>query len=353
MLNSFCRYYLIGASNKRLVFNIVVFLFFNKKCNLEVGKGANAIFFSESKYKDRSDYNDLITSFLNLRKPQRLKKVLLTNSLSFTKPFIYITSYLKYIFRRNTRISLRSMTLFFCALEYEKFYGKCYDFFDKNKGVAEVITFCDAHPYLNALASSVKKNNILTSTLQHGYYRRVNRDNPNSLAYRNFISDLMYVWDTQSLNALVNCNISARRLVLKNYNDCNQAAITVPSEASCYGLVLNGPNGFSANKTLINFAIKLAKINKKKILIRLHPNDSLIKYFFILVLYKKYIESMTHCDSVSYYKKVNFSLINNSGLIREFNIMNHDYAAVDLNLDREFRLISKNLITIDSIKEMK
>ncbi|KID36156.1 hypothetical protein QT15_11080 [Pseudoalteromonas flavipulchra NCIMB 2033 = ATCC BAA-314] len=352
MLNSFCRYYLVGATNKRLIINIFLFLFFKKKHNLHSLNDSSSLLFLESKYKRRNDYNELVASFLSYDKSTCLEKVVLTNSFSFIQPFLYITSYLKYIFRSNVKISLKGMTLFLCALKYEDFYSKCDAFFEKNRRLKEVITFCDAHPYLNIIASSAKKHNMLTFTLQHGFYRRVHRTNPNSLAYRNFISDFMYVWDEQSLTALVKCNISANRLIVKNYNNFNQSA-RISSVANCYGLVLNGPNGFSDNKTLINLAIVLAKRDKKKVLVRLHPNDYLLKYLLLFILKKKYIESITHCDSNSYYKKVSFSFINNSGLIREFNIMNHDYAAVDLNLDREFKLISKRLITIDSIKEKK
>lgn len=352
MVNSFCRYFLVGASNRRIFVNILYFLFFNKNIKAFDLNGINLLFVYDEKYKNRKDYNDLVESFLSNNSCLKNEKLSLYSTFNPMKPFVYLISYFKYSFKKGRGISLKNIITFFCILEYRRFYQKAERLFSESKGKLEVTTFCDAHPYLNVVASSAKNNNLLTSTLQHGLYRKVDRKNPNSLAYRNFISDFIYVWDKSSRDALLKCNIPTSKIILRDYNICTKEYEHLNS-GNCYGLVLNGPNGYSANKSLILLGLSIAKRDRCKLLIRLHPSDLYIKYLFFMVLNKKHIEDVKHCESVFYYSKVKFSLINNSGLIREFNILNHDYVTVDLDLDFDLKKISKNVKSIKRIKEFR
>lgn len=161
-----------------------------------------------------------------------------------------------------------------------------------------LITFCDAHFEENILTQLLKRNKIKTITLQHGQYRYYDSfiKNENVEAYKNFISDFIFVWGETTKIELLKSGIDKNKILkvgalknfqkIKNKNRINE---------NIFCLVLDGETYRESNLKMIEISNGIASAMKKKYYIRFHPMNN-----------KKYYEKKILKDN--YIKEVSFEL---------------------------------------------
>lgn len=86
----------------------------------------------------------------------------------------------------------------------------------------EVVLFCDSHLAGWAFGSAVSALNVPLGTLQHGLYRR--NDAGSKMAFQNFISDKIYLWDWATYEEFECLGYKDRLQVVGQYKHPNLAS---------------------------------------------------------------------------------------------------------------------------------
>ncbi|WP_102386747.1 hypothetical protein [Vibrio cyclitrophicus] len=344
MKESLFRYFSTGKGSVRLVLSIIWLIFTKPKlCGSKLDSCTDVLSFISAKNWKRNDYKNLHLNYQGyVKKDREISGFIIISKFNWNFSSFIINVFLNTLKAKSNTINLRSLLLECCDLYSFQNRQLFKEFIAQFDGIQRVQTFCDAHPVENIVCCAAKEMGIITETLQHGFYRKVNEDNPNSLAYRNFISDYIYMWDEESKLQFSLCGISPKRIIVTD-GFLKSNSICIHEGSSKYiGVVLNGPNDESLNKKIINVAINMARRDDQKIIIRLHPN--LNRYKYLSWNFNKLVHSVGYYSNDEYLPMVKYSLINNSGLIHEFNESEHDYLTLNCNLNESFKKISKKLI---------
>lgn len=288
--------------------------------------------------KKREDYNEIM---VNLKKILENKYNLLNLNLkyrpvkSIIKLFFLIK---KMICERIGNIRIASLILMLEDLLKEL---KKTEFKEKI-----LITFFDSNFEENLLTQYFKEKGKKTITLQHGQYRCLEegKEDSNIEAYKNFLSDYIFVWGEKTKNELLKVGIEEKKIkvvgALKDFKSKKYAK----KNKRVFTVILDGENNFNSNINLIKRANEISNELKMKYQIRYHPMNKKRRYY-------KYIKKEYYLQDGKEILSSNFYILHMTSVFIELLANSQEMYIYDDEYQQEIFKISG--ITFSDLKSFK
>ncbi|OIJ21722.1 hypothetical protein BKP45_03210 [Anaerobacillus alkalidiazotrophicus] len=228
------------------------------------------------KSQDRKDYNWLYEKIysqcsykkydFSLKRSYGINFFFLKNSVSNLE--------LLYIFVKKSSLS-EGLFIYFKAISYLEILNIL-----DNVNYKHLIVFSDVQPVENLMVQYSNLRGINTVTMQHGLYIDYNNfPNINMLNYIDVSSKYLLAWGetTEKLfnkyNPSIKVEICGKPLEKKQKKSNSNIHETI-------GVVFDIPLFKEFNKKLLLAAYEIAKKRKMKVIVKLHPQDSIENYTF-------------------------------------------------------------------------
>lgn len=139
-----------------------------------------------------------------------------------------------------------------------------------NKGYKYGLVYSDSCPYENILVQMMKRKDMRTATLQHGYFSAHNIFK--GVEFRASVSDDFLAWNEYTKDLALECGIPEEKMkVLGIPRYINEPVMQQETNDAVFSVILGGRALDEENKKLVNYANLLAEKEGMKYFLRYHP----------------------------------------------------------------------------------
>lgn len=324
---------LIGSSRSKLYFlgfkGWLKFILYSllyrthiPKCSLSID--SPIVFYGQYVLKQESTA-DILDNFLRIL-DGNVEKIEISEKLS---PFLFfnkVLMFVYYLWKLKDINGYRVRVAFAAAKGY-------FDVKDIKDAIAQVegrnvVTFCDAIGAENLIAQCASDRGLMTFTLQHGQYRRLNEASfsQDIEAINNFVSNRMFCWGEATIVEFEMCGFPRERFIpIGRLMSFEQVQTSISCNEDAFGLAFSGENSKEDNFKLLSFANKMYLEDGVGYYIRFHPSNNFTDYEEFIGA--GYLGEAS--KSLEYYRSVKFTLMAMTGFFIECLFYRHNFFVID------------------------